>query len=78
MSLYMHLMIESNVCVIQKLTAVLCYPDLNLVRNVIHNCCFNRSPLLNYPHDQDSCSVGEFHGLAELGLTLSQLCAEIA
>ena len=74
----MHLMIESNVCVIQKLTAVLCYPDLNLVRNVIHNCCFNRSPLLNYPHDQDSCSVGEFHGLAELGLTLSQLCAEIA
>lgn len=56
---------------------MLCYPNFNLVRNVIHNRSFNRSPLLNYPRDQDSCSVGEFHGLAELGLTLSKLCAEI-
>ena len=73
----MHLMIESNVCLIQMLTAVLCYLNLSLVRNVIHNCYFNRIPLLNYPHDQDSCSVGEFHGLAELGPTLSQLNADI-
>lgn len=64
-------------CVIQMLTAVLCYLKLDLVRNDIHNCYFNRNPLLNYPCDQDSCSVHEFHGLAELGLTLSQLCAEI-
>lgn len=59
------------------LTAVVCYPSLNLVRSVIHHCYFKRSPLLNYPHDQDSFSVSEFHGPAELGLTLLQLCAEI-
>lgn len=70
-------MIESNACLIPMLTAVLCYSNLNLVRNVIHNCYFNRSPLLNYPRDQDSCSEGEFHGLVKLGLTLSQLCAQI-
>lgn len=70
-------MIESNVCVSSIPTAALSYTNLNLARSAIHNHYFKRNPLLSYPRDQGSFSASEFHGPAELGLTLLQLRAEM-
>lgn len=47
--LYICILWSNLVCLIRMLTAVPCYVNLNLVRNVTHNCYFNRNPLLELP-----------------------------